>query len=143
MIRIRSPREVLLMAAVAGRGQRCVVVVRVASCARHRGVEPGQREGRGVVIEGGARPIGRGMACGARGGEARRDVTGVIGAVVIGLVAGVAISCQCCVVVVGVASCARDRSVETSQREHGGVIERRRSPVAGGVAERAIGGEAG
>ena len=136
--RVGGSSKVGLVAPIARSGERCVVVIRVASCARHRGVEPGQRECRGVVIEGGARPIGGGMARGARGGEAHLDVIGVRGSVVIGFVAGVAIRCQCCVVIVGVASCAGHRGVETGQWEHCRVIERRRCPVTGRVAKRAI-----
>ena len=142
MVGIRGAGEIRLMAAVAGRGQRCVVVVGVALRASHRGVGARQREGRGVVIEGGARPIRCGMACGARGGEAHRDVIGVRGPVVIGLVAGITIRRHCCVVVVRMATCARHSSVEAGQREHCRVIERRRGPVTGRVADRAIRREA-
>ena len=57
MIWIGGPGEILLMAAIAGCGERRVIVVHVATRAGHRGVEAGQREGRGVVIETRAGPV--------------------------------------------------------------------------------------
>ena len=90
VIGIRGPGEVRLVAGVAiGRRSR-EDVIDVAKIAGHRGVRAGQRERRVVVIEGCARPVRGGVAGVAGGGEARRRVIGIGGAVPIRLVASVA-----------------------------------------------------
>ena len=63
--------KVRLVAAVAGSGQRCVVVVGMARGTGHRCVSPGQRERGVVVIESRRCPRGRVMASFARSREAR------------------------------------------------------------------------
>lgn len=92
VIGIGRPRVIRLVTAVASRGQRRVVVVHVALHAGHvRRVISGQRECRGVVIEGGTGPIRRRpgrVASVARGREAHGRVRRAIRAVVIRLVAG-------------------------------------------------------
>lgn len=92
VVRIVGPGVIRLVTAIAGRGQRRVVVVHVALRAGDvRRVISRQRERRGVVIEGGAQPIrGRpgGVASVARCGEANGRVRWAIGAVVVRLVAG-------------------------------------------------------
>lgn len=68
--RIRSSRKIRLMAAIACRWQRCVVVIRVATRASDSGMCARQRERRGRVIKTGPGPIRSRMTSGARGGEA-------------------------------------------------------------------------
>ena len=92
VVRIVGPVVVRLVTAIAGRGQRRVVVVHVALRAGHvRRMISRQRECRGVVIERGACPIrGRpgSVASVASCGEAHGRVRRVIRAVVVRLVAG-------------------------------------------------------
>lgn len=85
--RIRGPGEILLMAAVTGRGQCRVIVIRVAARAGYGGVCARKRETRVVVIERRRSPCRRVMACGAGRGEAGSDVIGVRGSCVVGFVA--------------------------------------------------------
>jgi len=59
----------------------------------------------------------------------------------IGLVTAIAVRRQRCVVVVGVALCARNSRVRSGQRKHRGVIEGRRAPRGRRVAQRTIGRE--
>ena len=56
VVRIRSRVVVRLMAANAGGRQRCVVIVYVATGARHSRVKPSEREGCVVVVERGRNP---------------------------------------------------------------------------------------
>ena len=140
------------MAARAGRGERASVIVGVAKGARGRRVETGEREDRGAVIEGRRGPGGGVVASGASCREIGRDVVGrrirIVtedrGVVEIGGMAADAGRRQRARVVVGMAQGALSRQVETCQRENrGAVIERRRRPRGGGVAERAGCGETG
>lgn len=55
---ICRPGEIRLMAPVAGRGQRCVVVIGMAQSASNRRMRPCQRKRSGVVIECGRSPVG-------------------------------------------------------------------------------------
>ena len=136
------------MTAVAIRRERtAIIVVHMASCARGGYVRPGQREGRGVVVEHPGSPRGDGMACCAlrgRGWETRCDVIRNISADSSSAlerrrVAAIAIRGIQCVVAVNVAGCARRRKVRTHEREtRGAVIERRTTPTCGGVAVGAI-----
>ena len=66
--------KVCLVAAIAGGGQRCVVVVGVALRAGNGDVRAGEREGSVVVIEGGAGPRRCVVAGGASGWEAGRNM---------------------------------------------------------------------
>ena len=138
MIRICGGGEICLVAAVAGRRQREVVVVHVAACARRCNVSAGQREGRGVVIEGSRRPGGRIVAGSAGGWEACRGVRGTGGSIPVRLVAAVAGRRQRGVVVVHVAACAWHRYVRAGQWERSRiVIEGSRRPGGRIVASSA------
>ena len=104
--------------AVAIRRERtAIIVVHMASCARGGYVRPGQREGRGVVVEHPGSPRGDGMACCAlrgRGWKTRCDVIRNISADSSSAlerrrVAAIAIRGIQCVVAVNVAGCARRR----------------------------------
>jgi len=53
---ICGPGKIRLMAAIAGRWQRCVVIVRVATRTSNSRVCSRQREGRVVMIESRRRP---------------------------------------------------------------------------------------
>ena len=119
---IRGSGEVRLVAAIASGGQRCVVVVYMACSTGHGGVGAGQRERRGVVIKGGARPIRGAVACGARGWETGCCMRRTVGPCEIGLVAAIAGSGQRCVVVVGMARGASHGGVGAGQREGGVVV---------------------
>ena len=134
---------VCLMAAVAGCGQGCVVVIGVALSAGQRSMCAGERECSVVVVEGRGAPAAGGVADGAVGGEAGGDVIGVGGAVEISLMAGVAGGGSGCVAVVGVALDAGERGVNAGERIVGvdGVIEVDGRPVGCVVAGVAGGGE--
>jgi len=84
---VRCAGEVGLMAGVAIGRQGCVVVVDVAGSTGNGCVGAGQWERRVVVIEDGACPRGRGVACRACSWETCRSVIGIGGPVVIRLVA--------------------------------------------------------
>jgi len=101
--RALGARKIRLVAAIACGGQRCVIVLRMARGTGHGGVRAGQWERCGVVIESGACPIRGAVASGARGGESGCCMRRTIGPVPIRRVAGIAVSGQCCVVVIGVA----------------------------------------
>ena len=107
---------VRLMAGVTIRGHGCVVVVGVALRAGQRCMRARQREDR-CVIECGRRPVGRGVAQGAIGGEARRDVGRIGCAGKVGLMATIAIGWKRQVVVIGVALRAGDSRVRSGERE--------------------------
>ena len=152
VIGIRGPGVIRLVTAIAGRRQRRVVVVHVALRAGHvRRVISRQRERRGVVIEGGTRPIRGcpgGVASIARCGEAHGRVRRVIGAVVVRLVAGNACRARQTVSTRWaegrvVALRALQSRVRALQGEAGGcVIERRTAPIGRRVALIARGREA-
>ena len=63
----------------------------------------GQRESRGVVIESGASPVRRAVACSAGRGKARRGVGRTGSSIPIFGMAGIAVSGQCRVVVIHMA----------------------------------------
>ena len=144
VIRIRGAGVVSLVAGVTIGRNGCVVVVGVAGCARHSDVGAGERKCSSVVIECGWRPGRRVVACCTCGRKASCRVIGVGGSGVVGFMAGVAVRWNGCVVVVGVARRARHSDMRTGEGEGtGGVIEGRRIPAGGGVAERAIRREGG
>lgn len=87
MVRIGGAVVVSLMAAIAIGGQRRVVVVHVAVGAGHRGMCPGQRERRVVVIERRIGPRGRAVAHIARCWETHLNMVRVVCVVVVRLVA--------------------------------------------------------
>jgi len=100
VIRIRGSCEVRLVAAIAGRrcaGKDIIDVTQNAgnSCMRAR-----QRKWRVVVIEGRARPVYSRVTRIAGGGEARRGVRWVVGAIPIRLMTAVARRWQSGVVVI-------------------------------------------
>jgi len=68
---IRGSREIHLVAAIAGRWQRGVVVIGVALCARDSNVRTGQRERCVVVIKGRCCP-GRGVVASSTCGREAR-----------------------------------------------------------------------
>ena len=142
--RIVGSREVRLVTAIARRRQVIEVVVCVTLRAAHRCVR--SRQGPvgklGMVEIRHRRPGHICMAGIASGREVRRNVTRIIGAGEISLMAAVAVGGNRCVVVIGVALGAGQRGMEAQQREHRGVIEGGRSPISRGVAERAIGRKA-
>lgn len=112
--------------------------------ARYCGVRAGQRKGRVVVIEGGHGPRRGVVAVGAGGGEPGSGVGRIIGSVPIHRVAGVAIGRNGCVVAVCVALHAGHGEMCPGQRKGARrVIESGCGPAAGGMADAAIGGEAG
>jgi len=109
-------------------------------------VEAGQGKAGGGVIEGGAGPVGRGMARGTVLREAGRQVGRIGGAVVIGLMAIPAGAAGQAVIAVHVALGARHGQMEACQSKTGGrVIERSAGPVQRGsaMAQRAILGKTG
>jgi len=77
--RIRGPSEIRFMAAVASCRQRSVIVIRVATRARHSRMRSRQRERCRVVIEARSGPIRGRVAGTARRGEASRHVRGSVG----------------------------------------------------------------
>jgi hypothetical protein len=117
MIGICGRGEVTLVATIAGRWQSGVVVVYVAGGARDSDMSARKRKRRVVVIERGCGP-GRCVVAGSAGrGEAGLSMIGIIGSVVVSLMAGVAICRNGCVVVVGMALRARDGEVSSGERE--------------------------
>ena len=101
-----------------------------------------KREWRAVVIEHRSCPRCGRVACGARGRESGRDVIRIYGSCVVRLVTGVAISRNSCVIVVDVTEGARGSHMRAGEREgRFRVIEGRRDPAAGGMADGAIRGE--
>ena len=88
VIGIRGPREIRLVAAVAIRRKRRVVIVRVALRASHRGMSPGQRKDR-RVIETRRRPVRGCVAKSAICGEAASNVIGICRPSKVRLVTGI------------------------------------------------------
>ena len=80
VIRIVRCLVVALVAPVAIRGQRCVVVVHVAVRTRYAGMSAGQRETCVVVVEGCRAPYGGAVADVALLRESHGDVVRVTGA---------------------------------------------------------------
>jgi len=144
VIGIRGPGEILRVAAVAVRRQRCVVVIDVASSAGHSDVGAGQRERRLAVIEWSAGPRRGVMARRARGWEADRRVRRSVGVVEVGFVAAIAVRGKPAgVIVIHVAQCALHGDVRAGQRERRCVvIERCSRPHRNGVAHLTIRREA-
>lgn len=136
------------VAAVAGGGIQCVVVIDVARgarCRRRRHVHSGQRESRGAVIEGGRSPSRCGVARGTvrrgeRGTGSRMHRSGGLlprGQVAL-RVSAIGGRNHQAVIVVDVAKIAGHVGVSARQRESGGgVIEDasgpRRNRMAGGA----------
>jgi len=144
VVGVSRAREIRLMARVAGSRGVHVVIVGVALSACQRRVHSGKRiVGIRGVVEVDIGPVGRRMACVAGGREARCNVAGVRGSIPIRLVAAEAGGRQRRVVVVGVALRARKCGMSTGQRKHRSMIERRRVPGAGRVAQRAVGWKTG
>jgi len=85
-----GPVVIGLVAANAGGGQGCVVVIYVTLRALHSEVGAGERKGPCGVIERGVSPAARGVAHGAVSWVAASDVIGIRGPGEIRLVAGVA-----------------------------------------------------
>ena len=106
-----------LVAAIAGGGQRQVIIVYVTLRARHRCVEAGQRECRQVVIERCLQPRSRVVADLASVREANRGVRGIIGRVVVRHMTCRTRRIREVVVVVHMTLGACDGQVEPSQRE--------------------------
>lgn len=139
MVRVVRSLVIRLVAAIAGGRQRGVVVVHVALRAGDGYVETGERESRQVMVEGCLQPRRGVVTYLARVGESHRCVRRIVGAVVIRHVASRARRVRQVVVSVYVTLCAGDAHVEAGQWEPGVVvIEGRRQPGNGGVANRAI-----
>jgi len=125
------------------REQRRIVALR----ARHRRMEPGQREPRGSVIEGRTQPVGGGVALIARRRESGRHVVRIGRSVVVRLVAGIAHRRASEIIWATlerrrVALRALQGRVEPGEGETcGRVIESRTQPVGRGMARLAGGGE--
>src|ERR1035438_3838987 len=135
-----------LVAVPAGRAGQAVVVADVARGALRGGVDTYQGEPGGRVIEGGAIPIGRGVASGAILREIGCFVRRGAGSVVVVLVAVPAGPAGQTVVVVHVALGALQAGVRAGQRESRGcMVEGRSGPVEGrgSVALGAVLREAG
>lgn len=90
VVGIRGPGEVRRMAGVAICWRSGKDVIDMAEIAGHSGVRTGQREWGAVVVESRARPIRRGVAGVASGGEAGRGVIWIRGSIPVSLVAAVA-----------------------------------------------------
>lgn len=134
---------ILRVAAVAARRQRSGIVVRVAGGACDARVRARQRKRRGIVIEGRVEPRRRRMALRAILRESRGHVVRHAGDIrragVILHVAAVAVRRQRACVVVCVTRGARDARMRAGQRKRRlAVIERRRDPRRGVVADLAL-----
>ena len=105
-------------------------------------MEARQRKSRRIVIEGGRLPRCSRVAKCAIGRESNLRVVRARSGLVIGQVAGNASRYGQAVIVVDVATRARNRCMKTSQRETCcRVIEYRSRPGCGRVAERTVGRE--
>ena len=101
--RIRGARKLGLMASIARRGKRCVIVVHVALRARNRRMRARQWERRVVVVEARESPRRCVVALCAIRRKTRRHVGRIVSAVEVCLVASIAVGWQSCVVIVRVA----------------------------------------
>lgn len=129
MIRVGRAGEVRLVTRIARRRRARVIVVRMALNAGQSRMHPRKRVVRiRCMIECDRCPVRRRMACVARGRERRRDMIWIRGSGEISLVASVTSRRQGCVVVVGVALCAGNRGMRSSQWKHRSMIERRCRP---------------
>lgn len=135
VIGVRGSSKIRLMAGVACRRRRCVVIVRMALRAGQRRMHPR----KWIVsvhrmVEGDQRPVGGRMARVASRGERGCNVIGIRSPRKIGLVAAVARCRQCRVVVVGVALRARDGGMSARKWKHRSMVERGRRPGRCAVA---------
>jgi len=116
MRRIVSCSEVCLVAAIT-RGWECrVVVIRMALRTLHREMRPGEREGRGVVVETGGLPPAGCVAQRAVSGEPCRNVVGTGRGGEVSFVTCIARCWRGRVVVVGVALRTAQCGVHASER---------------------------
>jgi len=131
VIGIRAAREILLMAAVAGRWKSSEIVIGVALQTWNSGMRASKRENR--MIEGRRAPAAGSVAHGAIRGEAARHMVGVRGSVKIRLVAGVASGGRGNVAIIHMALRAWHRCVLAGQGIMGiqCVIERSIEPIDG------------
>ena len=120
--RVVGSVEVAEMAVDAGRAVQAEVVVDVARRALLGGVEAEQLESGGGVVEGGAGPIGGGVAHSAVLGEAGRRVVGTGGLLEIGKMASHALLRGAGEYSVHVTLGARHAGVRSSQRERAQVV---------------------
>jgi len=143
VIGIGGAGEILGVAGIAVKRNRCVVVVDVALRARHGNVGTGEGELGRVVIETRSGPVGGAVARFTGRRESSGRVRRGVGVVVIDLVAPNAIGRQRRVVVVDMASGAGHGDVRPGQRKLGCVvIEGRAGPVRSAVAGLTCGCEA-
>jgi len=146
MVGIGGPVIVRLVTRVAIRRRSRKHVVNVATRTGNRGMRTGQRERRAVMeCQAGSRPIGGGVADRAIGRKTCGHVVGIGRSREVGLMTAIArrVGAGQAVVVIDVALGALQRGVRTGQRKaRAGVVERCSRPTGGGVALRAIGGEA-
>ena len=120
-------------------GGEVVVIAHVTLRALQTGMSAGERESRSGVIERRAGPVRGGVADRAVLREAGRSVRRVGGDVVIGEVAVNSGAAGQAIVVVHVTLRALQTGMSASERKpRSGVIERRASPVRGGMAAAAI-----
>ena len=125
MIRIRGSGKVRLVARVASRRCRGVVVVGMALNTGQRSMQSGQRVIRiDRVIEIDIGPVRRRMACVASRREPGTHMVGICGSLPVRLMASVTARGQRRVVVVRVALRAGDRGMRPRQREDRRVIKR-------------------
>lgn len=145
VIGIGSGGILRLVAGVAISGDCCVVVVDVTLGACGGEVGTGEGEGRLGMIEGRRDPAAGGVAHGAVRGESGCIVVGALRGFEIRHVARIAIAGGARKSVVDVALCTGDIDVHSSERIAGvgGVVELGSEPACGGVAHRAIVGQAG
>jgi len=122
VIRIRGAVEVGGVAGVARSGCSGKDIIDVAFNTIDRCVRAGEREGRVVVVKGGASPRGSSVAGIAGCREARGRVIWIGRAVPVGLMASIARGRQCCVVVAGVALRTCQGGMCASKRKCGVVV---------------------
>jgi len=138
------PTHVLVLAVgarlrVAIRALEHRVVIRIGMAGGTYPVRTAMIHRKPCVIESGSQPAGRAVAGDARGRETNRNVIRVGRACVVQLVAAVAVRGHGGVVVVHVATGARDRRMRTRQRERRVVvIERGRTPCRRAVTHVAL-----
>ena len=139
MIRAVRSRVIGFVTAVAVGWNGCVVVVHVAVCAWNRGMRPGQREARVVVIEGRRHPRCGVVANIALLRKSYGDVARIVRVLEIRQVARHAGCIGQFVVGVDMALTALHARMGSGQGPAGrGVIERSGSPVTGAMAHFAL-----
>ena len=127
------------MAVDAGCAVQAVVVIDVALDALHGGMESSECEAGRRMVNGGARPVGGGVAGVASGGEPSGFVRRIIGAVIVSLMAVDAGRVIQAVVVINMALRALHGGVESGECETGGrVVEGSARPVSSRVAQGAV-----